>query len=220
MSLTLEIDYREHHLIDLIKSKKDNLITLNLHVGDIIIKDNEDIILVIERKCISDFCSSISDGRYREQKERLVELNCEKMYIIEGNISNCDMKNTLQSSIINMLIRDRLLVFRTENLQETCDTVLSLYDKYSKGTFTKKVNSSHVIRKCDKMNNNIFVNQLCCITGMSNTIAKKINLIYPSMKSLSDATIDSLKIIQITPIRKLGLKLAEKIIKSFNDGIL
>ena len=219
MSLTLEIDYREHHLIDLIKSKKDNLITLNLHVGDIIIKDNEDIILVIERKCISDFCSSISDGRYREQKERLVELNCEKMYIIEGNI-NCDMKNTLQSSIINMLIRDRLLVFRTENLQETCDTVLSLYDKYSKGTFTKKVNSSHVIRKCDKMNNNIFVNQLCCITGMSNTIAKKINLIYPSMKSLSDATIDSLKIIQITPIRKLGLKLAEKIIKSFNDGIL
>ena len=38
------------------------------------------------------------------------------------------------------------------------------------------------------------------------------------MSSLSNATVDSLKILQITPTRKLGVKLAEKIINSYQNG--
>ena len=217
--MNIEIDYRECQLIDLIKVQKSDIISINLHVGDILIKENNDIILVIERKTISDFCSSIKDGRYQEQKERLQELTCEKMYIIEGNI-NCDMKTTLQSSIINMMIRDHILVFRTDNLQETCDTILSIFYKYNEKKFDKKINTGIVVRKCDKLNNSIFVNQLCCINGMSKKIALKISETYPSMSCFLNVTVDCLKDIQITPKRKVGLKLAEKIIESYHNGKL
>ena len=75
--INLEIDYREKKLIEQFKNNKNNknnqnYIISNLDIGDIIIKYNEYITYIIERKTISDLCSSILDGRYREQKERLL----------------------------------------------------------------------------------------------------------------------------------------------------
>jgi ERCC4-type nuclease len=218
MTFTLQIDYREFKLIELLKMSNTKHESINLHIGDVQIKKDETIILVIERKCISDFCSSISDGRYKEQKQRLLELTCEKMYIIEGNI-NCDMKKTLQSAIINMMFRDNIHVFRTDSLEETHDTILSLMFKYNNGKFIEKINIGIVLKKSDKINNDIFVNQLCCITGISKNSAFEISKMYPSMKSLINASVDSLKDIQINK-KKLGKKMAEKIIESFNTGKL
>jgi ERCC4-type nuclease len=217
--MNIEIDYREFALIELLKVQKPDIVTTNLLVGDIFIKENENILLVIERKSIPDFCSSITDGRYREQKERLQELTCEKLYIIEGNI-NCDKRETLQSSIINIMLRDHISVFRTDDLEETCKTIVSLFKKYNERTFERKVNTGIVMKKSDKLNNSVFVNQLCCINGMSKTIALKIAEVYPSMNSLIGITVDSLKDIQVTLKRKVGLKLAQKVVESFNTGKL
>ena len=44
----------------------------NLLIGDYIFKHNDELITIIERKTIEDFAASINDGRYREQKERLI----------------------------------------------------------------------------------------------------------------------------------------------------
>ena len=44
----------------------------NLDIGDYMFKYEDKIILVIERKSIQDLASSIKDGRYREQKSRLL----------------------------------------------------------------------------------------------------------------------------------------------------
>ena len=90
--LEILIDYRESKLKDLFdkhifKDKKlTPLITYeNLDVGDIIIKKDEKTVLIFERKSIPDLYSSINDGRYKEQKIRLLNNYPLKniVYIIE-----------------------------------------------------------------------------------------------------------------------------------------
>ena len=65
--IELIIDYREHKLKEYFKDNK-YLTIENLVLGDIIIKYNNNIILLIERKTICDLGASINDGRHREQK--------------------------------------------------------------------------------------------------------------------------------------------------------
>ena len=99
--IKLIIDNREKNLynninerdLDIYKNNI-NIKYLNLELGDIkiIIYNNEEIIreLVFERKTLNDLNSSIYDGRYKEQKHRLLSnISTNNLtYIIEGdNIS-------------------------------------------------------------------------------------------------------------------------------------
>ena len=51
------------------KGKNIEVIDENLSLGDFIVNDT----ILVERKSLSDLASSIYDGRYREQSERLIE---------------------------------------------------------------------------------------------------------------------------------------------------
>ena len=44
----------------------------NLELGDIIIKYNSEIIVIIERKRLDDLASSIKSGRYKQQKTAFI----------------------------------------------------------------------------------------------------------------------------------------------------
>ena len=96
--MKLKIDNREKKLINLITAFKEqyNLknidITIEvLDIGDFIICDDDDNeILIIERKSLNDLASSIKDGRYVEQSLRLSNLSLHNhniIYLIEGNLS-------------------------------------------------------------------------------------------------------------------------------------
>ena len=61
----------------------------NLDLGDYVFNYNEELVCIIERKTIEDLASSIKDGRYREQKSRLI-MNYPKsklIYLIEGDFT-------------------------------------------------------------------------------------------------------------------------------------
>jgi|TARA_B110000208_G_C11745138_1_gene421472 ERCC4-type nuclease len=119
-----------------------NIIFKNLDLGDYILKYNNNIILIIERKTTEDYASSIKDGRYREQKLRLIN-NYPKnkiLYLIEGDLT-CDnksyrynkvSKDTIVSSITNTLLRDNIHVFHTHNSLETIFFIESMYRKIAK----------------------------------------------------------------------------------------
>ena len=47
-----------------------------------------DAFYLIERKCINDLSISIIDGRFRDQKSRLIESNANVIYIIEGSVKS------------------------------------------------------------------------------------------------------------------------------------
>jgi ERCC4-type nuclease len=142
------IDCRESKLIqacrDLFgvneKLKKDIILeTDNLLLGDIIIKDKDNVdILIIERKTIDDLVSSIKDGRYAEQSLRLdslEHLNHNIIYLIEGNISY-NNKQIIYSSMFSLNYYKGFSVFRTMSIEESayyiCNTVLKLQKEKSK----------------------------------------------------------------------------------------
>ena len=73
------IDNREKELKDYFKNN-DNIKFENLDIGDIVIKDNDKIIMMIERKTLEDLSASIKDGRYKEQKIRLKSATCSALH--------------------------------------------------------------------------------------------------------------------------------------------
>ena len=104
--IKIQIDYRETKIIELLKVPFE---TCNLPIGDIIFKNGEEIEYIIERKTIGDLVSSICDGRYAEQKDRLKESvngdNQKIVYLLEGNkrIKSKIGANVINGAILNLI---------------------------------------------------------------------------------------------------------------------
>lgn len=141
----LILDNREVKIIELIKSSAVSSIqykTENLSVGDIIIQhlatDNKTYEIIIERKCVCDMVASIKDGRYKEQKLRLLsqqKQNVKIAYLIEGIPTDLRLpqdKVMLAGSIISSIFRDTIPIIRTYSLQETIDIISRLHDRLNK----------------------------------------------------------------------------------------
>lgn len=223
----LIIDNRETKLIALLANKQVenfNIIVKPLKLGDIVIarssKDKLDdeewiysnTITIFERKTCSDLLSSINDGRYREQKARLLS-NFSKnqvCYIIENNIDKSLDKyrkggcKVVRGAIINKIFRDRLTVVKTQNLEETVEYLLTICKKVnsniefflqeskestssSSANTTNTINYSSVV-KINKRENITFDNfgiiSLGIIPGVSNKIAKRILEEYDCINNL------------------------------------
>ena len=148
------LDYREKKLIEtcfsLIQTNENfNKIVLkneNLHIGDIIIKHNNEVKIIIERKTISDLVSSIKDKRYEEQSFRLDSLehhNHNIIYLIEGSCEKQNKeKQMIYSSIFSLNYYKGFSVFRSANINETayiiCNMVLKINNK-NKNSYYKNI---------------------------------------------------------------------------------
>ena len=166
--LELIIDYREHKLKNYFKDNK-HLKVENLLLGDIVIKYNNNIILLIERKTICDLGASINDGRHREQKFRLLKSGIPKkniMYLIEGELKdlkhgNIDKKK-LQGAIINTMFRDGLSVYRVNDIDETIYFIERIIHKIKtdKGKCISNLLSNNDIPKMLSNDNNLEENEM------------------------------------------------------------
>jgi len=125
------------------------VITESLPIGDVIISgnNNEDI-LIIERKTIVDLLSSIKDGRYEEQSYRLNGTplhNHNIMYVIEGDVNKMNMfrdtkfeKLTLYSAIFSLNYYKGFSAIRTFTLDETALFICNCTSKLIKGETTDR----------------------------------------------------------------------------------
>ena len=142
--MKIKIDVRETKLIELIKSNEEiktkeyNVIVETLHLGDIVICDDEgNYGVIIERKSISDLASSIMDGRYNEQSYRLnnsIIHNHNIIYLVEGNLEayrpySKINKKTIYSAIFTLNYYKGFSVLRSMNLSETSDIIIRIFDK-------------------------------------------------------------------------------------------
>lgn len=193
MNYNIVIDNREHKLI---KYFEDSIVK-QLDIGDIHLynADNNECICIIERKTLDDFSSSIIDGRYREQKQRLLSSNKKIIYIIEGDSkNNFGVKySTLQSAMLNMQLRDNIIIIRTKNIEETSNYIILLktktkYFNDNETTKTIEYNSNINVKKKNNLTyEQVFINQLSCIPGISSKISKDIQSQYKSLNVLIDA---------------------------------
>ena len=121
------IDNREKKLITEFTQNNYEIKVKQLPLGDIIITRNSTENIVIERKTISDLASSNVDGRFREQRARLIENYVKKgikvIYLIEGfNYANNETRlesSTALSIFVNLMIRDNISVYHTRNVNES-----------------------------------------------------------------------------------------------------
>ena len=188
------IDNREKDLLELFEKNNIDCIKKNLELGDIQYIINDEIIYIIERKTFDDLGASIKDGRYKEQKMRLLANNKNNIfYILEGEKKKCKTlgENALLGSIINMSFRDNIKILFSIDINETYKILLQIKDKYNNGKFKKIIcdTSNYVSSiKTNKKENidkklcNIL--QLSIIPGVSKNIAELIIEKYISLDNL------------------------------------
>ena len=193
--MNIRIDIREHDLINLCKTDKEDIeiTTETLPIGDIILTQKGVDKVIIERKSISDLLASIKDGRYEEQSYRLSGSeypNHNIIYLIEGDIKRYPSeKQMINSALFSLNYYKGFSVVRTLSLQETSDYILSIAVKlvksedrtpyYSTSDKEKEKDGNdkdyvNVVKKVKKDNitpNNINEIMLCQIPGISSTAA-------------------------------------------------
>ena len=223
-NIEIYIDNRERELINLFKENNINIILKNLEIGDIIYKENEEIIYIIERKTFNDLGASIKDGRYKEQKIRLLSNSNENLfYILEGNLESCNTLNNkaLLGSIINMIFRDNIKLIFSSNINETYKILLQIKEKFNSGKFSKIINNNNSYTSSIKLNKkenmtklNCNIIQLATIPGVSKNIAiiildnyNTINNLIEEYKKKGEYMLEELNIGK----RKLGKILSKKI---------
>ena len=230
MNVQSIVDSRETKLFSLLTERdldiyKDNISIQKeqLELGDIHIIFNE-ITYIYERKTVNDLLSSIKDGRYKEQKNRLLANSTNNNYIIEADTitSNKNFKNqkTLTSIYLNSIYRDKINVFFTTNIDDTATFLLLLVSKIIEKpeNYLNKRSSitQDYIDICkikSQKNKNIdkdtcYLLQLSQIPSISKEIAKKIKEIYPTMsnliKALEEQPNEKSKISLLTKIDNIG----------------
>ena len=186
----------------------------NLDLGDIVIKYNNEVKFIFERKTIKDLSDSIKDGRYHEQKQRLkyaISNNIKVSYIFEYFIDYSNLTNFIKinemngeiilSGIVNTTLRDDFGIFLTKNTNDTIFLLESIIKRMIKNPnkyFNKiegleDINNIYIMKKRKKDNitkDNIFMIILNQIPGVSDsiskTLSKKFNSLNEFMSSLNN----------------------------------
>jgi len=218
LELELVIDTREHWIFQ--DKYKEQLEKLNikytckqLDVGDFVFrfKENTDTdnmgvektskdIIIIERKTVDDYVSSIKSKRLHNQRIRLKKTleenpSCTLIYLLEGDV---ERETFVRNSIIHCIIRDKIYYMNSSSMDKTFDVLVEIWKTVCKnpefysGKVTEINNDSHFDYlknvKLEKKDNitteNCFILQLSQIPGISITMAKKIQEKYKNIHDL------------------------------------
>ena len=225
-------------------NKNDNIEIkcINLEIGDIIICDkNDNELIIIERKTLVDLAASIKDGRYNEQSFRLNNCNLHNhniYYLIEGNIntyvpykSRID-KSTLISSMVSISYFKGFSVYKTYNIEESCNWIIGMTNKLykeNKSSFYDendnsdniKIKYEDVTKRCKKNNideNNIGSIMLSQIPNVSISTAKTIMNKYKTIQELIENLVNNSKTLDDIVITTKTEK-TRKINKTTKDNI-
>lgn len=245
--MEIVFDNREKYLIDLIATSQEplfkNIKTENLELGDIIIKKDNKPILIFERKTFDDLAQSVKDGRYKEQKLRLLNNYNPNMiiYILEGPLKGSNNKifsgmklGVIKNIIIKTLIRDNIKVITSNDLDDTLYYIQTAYNKLESGQIsinTPELENYNKLVKTEKKANvtcdKFLYITLCQIPGVSSLVATPIAKEYKTIKNLlnsydkletSGLREKMLKDMKCNEKRKVGPAVSKKIFEFlYND---
>jgi ERCC4-type nuclease len=233
--MLLQIDCREAQIIERIQKHQGEIQyeTASLDVGDFRFVLDGIVVLIIERKTVSDLSQSIKDGRYRDQKHRMLDVYGRNkiIYVIEGNVFTSHfVSDNVKGAIINTLIRDDIKVVSVNNLNETVEFICEIYKRLSKdptkytNTISNTADNNSVCqtsipnvqphaRKDYITPDKFLMMVLCQIPGISSVIAKQLSNEYGDslLSFMTTATVEDIANFKLNSGRKLGNKLATQI---------
>lgn len=178
--------------------------------------------ILLERKTVADFDASVKDGRYREQKGRLLayaqERGAKVAYVVEGDISRSSLgPKALTKLIARCEFVYGIPVFRVRTLQETAELVETLLVMWADGDFTgtervqKAADGIHVVKKTNNADPHTYaLNVLCQCPGVSVKIAEAwLTAHEGSLKAVLVADVATLANLKMGT-RRIGNAVAER----------
>lgn len=247
-SVTIYADYRERGVIDHLQTHGIPVVVKNLLIGDFdVVKTVEDVVVqryVIERKTWADHCSSIQDGRRREQMARafaLQESDPTVVYVVvvEGTVADWAGKTGVlpnsngHAALVKSSLRDHVPLFYTASASATSQFILYVSNalvhdglkqssKAASRTASGYAGVVHHASKRKNMDANQFAVMLTSLSGVSGKKAEVIVETYPTALALVDAfkvTHPSKRAKVLADLkdgdRRLGDVLGERIAKAF-----
>jgi ERCC4-type nuclease len=222
------LDYREKELINQLPEEP----TKNLPVGDIWIgvteeQEPQENSVIIERKTVHDFEASFLDGRYREQRTRLISYAAEKkanlLYILEGDLATArTLKPEALQQLLNRLqLRYKIALINTSSIEHTA-IICTLIEKQIKEDhkcFAYEAlgyeQTIHVKKKDNSSDPKyVYLSMVQQISGISKAVAEALHSSFGSIPRLCAASEQDLAAVKVGA-RKLGPKLAAKIRVAF-----
>jgi len=229
------LDTREGELITILK----DVPVKQLPVGDIWIGLKEDQVqegaLIIERKSIRDFEASFLDGRYKEQRGRILafchEHKAQPMYILEGALSSGTgrlQKSAILKLIHRLIFHYQLPVMQTGSVQETAEVIQALAEQWTKNPqdlqrtteLVKVTDGIHVQKKANASDYRQFAMQcLVQCPGVSVNMATALLDVCNTLKGVMDMPVKELAVIKVGA-RKVGPVVAERLHNLLNQVAL
>ena len=232
-------DYREKALLKLSPTVKE----LTPPVGDIWIGDLSGTNLlaggvILERKTAADLEASIIDGRYKEQRGRLLAYSKEHRvafgYVIEGDLDRLGARldeSALLKHITRLQFHHRIPVVQTACAKETVrlaelieaqwtkdggkfafECLTSTGDSAANSTSTTFVAASYMKSACRDSPDTFLLGTLTQCRGISEAMARLIMSKYTTLEALMAATAADLAIISEEGAkRKVGKAVAERL---------
>jgi ERCC4-type nuclease len=200
-------------------------LTEQLPVGDIWIGKDQTGGVVIERKTTADFEASILDGRYREQRTRLLAYCAEKkarpMYIIEGGLKGHTRTlkpQALQKLLNRLMLRYGVAVWLTESALDTVKAIQILEEQFNNdvdvfiGETLSYTDVMHTAKKDNTGDPRVFaISCLVNCPGVSSKAAAALIEAFGSLKSVMQQTEEALADIKIGT-RRFGPAAAKKLL--------
>ena len=212
-----------------------------LDVGDVLLQHaapEGERAVTIERKTWLDLHKSLIDGRYAEQKARLLAADGTQstiVYVIEGSLRgwwgtaspHSSIPNSrLEAALLKTEMRDGIHVLRSKDTDHTAQLILYIHKEQQAGTlFTPP--KSHEYAECISLSKRKRDNMdpattwqvmLTAVPGMSANKAKAVVFLYPSMSALTSANAQQLANVLVPSPdlqkkpRRLGSQVADRIV--------
>lgn len=225
LATTIVIDTRESFFLPLLKSgelarrfPEITFLGQCLETGDFLVNDQ----YIIERKTHNDLYSSIIDGRFRTQRERMKSFLLSQnqndkdvasammpIYIIEGSKLYDPRKRGVNAGALrNLVCHHRIPFLCTENQDDTLECLVKM------ASTVEKPATSCLVKKPQMPAKNVVsveTMMISCIPGISPNTANDLTSKYPTLTSLMELTLSDLCDTQLSNGKRLGKSRGGKI---------
>lgn len=229
------LDTRESDLIKIFTNS--DVTVKQLPVADIWIGANEEGKmaeggLIIERKSIKDLEASILDGRYREQRGRILsycqENKTQPMYILEGSLgSNTGrlQKKAIMKFINRLIFHYQIPVMQTSSVQETAELIQALLEQWKEdptslqrtSELVKVTDGIHVQKKANASDHRQFaISCLAQCPGVSVKMAETLVDTFGSLKGVIEAPVKDIEVVKVGT-RKVGPVVSKRLSEILNS---
>jgi ERCC4-type nuclease len=198
-------------------------------VEDTDISAAQPLALVLERKTLADLAASLLDGRWREQKSRLLtycsETGARPAYIIEGSLQFPPTRMsvaTIRKLLHRLQFRYSINVLMTDDVVDTAGLIETLAeqmqadpDAFAAPTTAKQYYEGvQVSKKANKEDPANFVRcALMLCPGVSAAIADAVvKEAGPTLKNIMERDELTIAAIKITEKRKVGPAVAKRLV--------